>query len=119
MFSKAIYHIIITTFVVGLFCLASPAQAASNYVTGKELQKLCTSPFDTDYGYCAGFVTGVADVMLQQVVSGKKSCHKPSIKSQQLVDLVVSYMEHNPETKKHTARSIVAETLSRSFPCTS
>lgn len=110
-------YMTVVSLLFGVIGFSAPAMAAKTYVTGKELQRYCLSSLNTDYGYCAGFITGVADVMFIEDIGGKRSCHKPTVRSQELIDLVLTYMEHHPEVYRNTARSIVVGALSQNFPC--
>src|SRR5690606_41109156 len=38
--------------------------ANSEGLTGTELLALCNSTYDTDYGFCAGYITGIANALL-------------------------------------------------------
>ena len=96
-------------------CLYLPQQAKAQgyYLTAQELLQMCGSSFNTDYGYCAGYVTGVADELL----GSASACHKTSVKSQQLRDITVRYIEKHPESLTRPARSVTAEALAAAFPC--
>ena len=106
--------LLISGFVLAAsFSAPEKAQAESYYLTAQELLQMCGSSFNTDYGYCAGYVTGVADELLGSAAS----CHKVSVKSQQLRDITVRYMEKHPESLNRPARSVTAAALAGAFPC--
>ena len=85
--------------------------------TGRDLYLLCSSKYDTDYGYCAGFVTAIAEMMAIQDINGLRACHIESTRSQQLVDNVRVYLTANPDLHSYSASDIVARALARAFPC--
>ena len=103
--------------VISFFCAAPSAASAKTYMTGQELRTMCSSKFNTDYGMCAGFVTGIADVLLQQKVDGIKACHMTTVKTQQLMTLVTKYIDKHPEMLSEPARYAVAKALENSFFC--
>jgi len=114
---KTIKPLVCMGLAMGLFCATPSAAAAKTYMTGQELRKMCSSRFNTDYGMCAGFVTGVADVLLQQKVDGIKACHMTSVKTQQLMTLVTKYIDRHPDMLSKSARYAVAKALENSFFC--
>ena len=91
--------------------------ASPSYLTGAELKTQCSSKFDTDYGMCAGFVTAVADVLLTQQVDNIRACHKSTIRTQQLMGIVTTYINKHPDSAHAPARTVVAQALARAFPC--
>jgi len=106
--------LLISGFALAALCAAPESvKAQSYYLTGKELLQMCGSNFNTDYGYCAGYVTGVADELL----GGNIACHRVTVKSQQLRDITVRYMEKHPESLKQPARRVTAAALAAAFPC--
>lgn len=99
------------------FCSPAFAQPAEFKDSGYELFSACTSHYDTDYGYCAGYVTAVADVLLQQPLYGFSACNHAPVKAQQLVDLVTLFLEDNSELQARPAKLVIAMALARAFPC--
>lgn len=108
-------HIALMSGLILAAFTAAPQNAAAqnHYMTARELLQLCHSSFNTDYGYCAGYVTGVADTLL----GGGTACHKISVKSQQLRDIAVRHMEKYPDSLDRPARNTVTEALAAAFPC--
>lgn len=93
------------------------AQEIAFYDTAAVLEQFCTSRYDTDYGYCAGYVTSVADILLQYELYGYSACFSSAIKSQQLIDNVVAYLKENPQEVTLPAKEVVAKALATAFPC--
>ncbi len=110
-------YILIFLVIFSVFSLTANKAIASNYMTGSELKKLCFSKFDTDYGRCFGFITGVADMLLVTKINNNKPCHRTSVRSQQLVDIVINYMNANPSLQRKPAREIISIALTNAFPC--
>jgi len=112
---------IFTVFALALlFCFASPARATdpgSGALSAGDLHGLCTSSSDIDYGYCAGYVSAVAHVLLDQPVGGVRACHHANVRSQQLIDTFNSWTELFPERMGDDAATAVAAAFARAFPC--
>lgn len=104
------------------FCLwpiIQPAAANVNRdgLTGHDLLAMCNSRYDTDYGFCAGYVSGIANALLAGPVSGERACSHGPVRSQQLVDMYRSYAEIFPENLRGAAAKNVAVAIARGFPC--
>lgn len=92
--------------------LPAPQFAAS------ELLKMCNSTYDTDYGYCGGYVSAIANVMLTESIAEYRACRHQQVRSQQAIDIFRSYAELFPEMLSGEAATAVAASLARAFPCT-
>lgn len=105
-----------------LFC-ATPAKAALTLpapnFSGAELMKMCTSTYDTDYGFCAGYVSAVTNLMMKESIAQYRACNLQNVRSQQQIDLFRGYMEIFPEAMNGEASAAVAAALARAFPCRS
>lgn len=103
--------------VLALLALASPSKAGEPAFSAAELAELCISKYDTDYGYCAGYVSAVAGLLLKQSVGGYSACSFERVKSQQFVDIFKTYADIFPDHMKLDADVAVAAALARAFPC--
>lgn len=111
-------RLIIIPLLALLLIHAAPANAANqDGMTGHELLRLCSSKYDTEYGFCAGYISGIANTMLAGEVEGLRICSIGAARSQQLVDIYRSYGEIFPENLRGSAVRNVALSLARSFPC--
>ena len=106
------------------FCLAfasfAPQSARavnSDGLTGNELLRLCSSKYDTEYGFCAGYISAIANTMLSDAVSGERACTHGTVRPQQLIDIYRSYAEIFPENLRGSATKNVAVSIARGFPC--
>lgn len=81
-----------------------------NSLSAGELQSMCQSTYDVEYGWCAGYVTALAEA-----TGG--ACMNAPVRSQQYVDIFKSYMEVFPEARKSGAQEAVSAAMSRAFPC--
>lgn len=102
-----------------LFAVTIPAQASTQapHFSGTELQQMCSSKYDTDYGYCAGYVSAVANLLLTESVAGFRACNLEPVKSQQFIDIFQSYAELFQSNLGGEAKEVVAAALARAFPC--
>lgn len=82
-------------------------------LSAAKLAQFCMSRYDTDYGFCAGYVTAVAEDMAE----GARACHYGAARSQQFVDLFKAYAQANPDALNVPARQAVASALARAFSC--
>lgn len=104
--------------VLALFAFAAPAAATSqNSLSGVELYKMCASKYDTDYGFCAGYVSAVANLLESESVAGFRACNLGIVRSQQFVDIFKAYAETFSGNLNAEANAVVAASLARAFPC--
>ncbi len=95
-----------------------PAHAAnSDGMTGTELLKLCNSTYDTDYGFCAGYISGIANALLAGPVAGETACNHQPVRSEQLIDIYRNYAEVFPGNMEGSAAKTAAAAVARAFPC--
>jgi hypothetical protein len=94
------------------------AQQQAPRTTAGDLMKLCSSPHDIDYGYCAGYINAVADRMLTEYVGDFRACHHSHIRSQQYIDIFKDYITRFPAVEDKDAALTVAAAMARAFPCT-
>ena len=121
------FNIVLVALFMGLsMMMSSPSWAQEKavskasvdyFISAPDLKTYCFSAYDTDFGYCAGYVTGVADLMHEHTIYGFETCNMQMVKSQQMVDIVKNFMNKNPGQVKGNARYLVAQALSKSFPC--
>lgn len=90
---------------------------APGRMAGVDLARFCAQATDLDAGFCAGYVTAIADVMIDQPLYGFRACLYPSVRTQQIMENVVQAMRAPPDRSRFAARAVVADTLSRAFPC--
>lgn len=111
---------VIATLTVALFfCAPAAAQMdkSKRYLTGMELHQYCSSKYDTDYGFCAGYVTGIADIMLTEPVAGYRACNHASVRAQQLIDIVNNFAPQNKALLRDSGKVLAAAAIARAFPC--
>lgn len=103
-----------------LLTSVSPQKALavnSDGLTGNDLLRLCSSKYDTEYGYCAGYISAIANMMLTTAVEGERACTQGTVRTQQLMDIYRSYAELFPENLRGSAAKNVAISIARGFPC--
>ena len=108
-------------------CMLVPLVAFSNdmirvaqpqaHTNGKDLITMCSGLYDVDYGYCAGYMKAVADIMMDQPVYGSRACHHAGVRPEQLVENLKMQAGEDPALAQQPASVLASQSLSRSFPC--
>jgi hypothetical protein len=96
--------------------LALPARA-ENRLTAGDLEQMCHSASDLDYGYCAGYVTAVADQLMEGSIAEFRACNHGAVKSQQYIDIYNAFIAQRPALRRGEAETAVAAAFARAFPC--
>ena len=103
--------------VLSFGCLCAHA----GFDTGNRLYEDCRSGNYFNRGYCGGYVTGIVDTLeaLQSrgILPPTALCVPEEVTKGQLADVVLKYLEQNPERRHLEAGSLVPEALNRAFPC--
>jgi len=106
--------------LVALLWPIFPASAAE--IDGNLLLQDCneaTASFG--FGYCAGYVAGVAHLVSVESYEGStyfwKSCPPKAATTEQLVDVVKKFLNEHPEDRHRPALLLVLKALSNAFPC--
>ena len=116
------FIIVLACFLVCASALPARAQLApstmpDSVISAKELFGLCTSKYDTDVGFCTGYVTAVSNRMAFSSIDGYGPCNFAAARSQQFTDLFTAYAQNYPDSLHAPADSIIAAALGRAFPC--
>ena len=94
-----------------------------SFETGNDLFGVCSDGREFLQGYCQGYAVGVADVatamnaMKENGYPIPSACIPKQVKTEQVRDVVVQYLNAHPE-KRHepaAARTLIA--LQAAFPC--
>jgi len=94
------------------------AAATGYFEDGNTLLKVCTSTNTTDRSYCNGYVGGIVDSITEVgSMSGRKACLPAGVMSSQARDVVIQWLQRNPQVRHFTAPGLVAKALSEAFPC--
>ena len=109
--------IIAAAFLLFFATTGKALAANSEGLTGTELLAMCNSTYDTDYGFCAGYVSALANALLAGPVAGESACSHGPVRSQQLIDIYRTYAELFPENMKGAAAKTVSASIARAFPC--
>ncbi len=102
---------------IGAFANNQKAPVHRDQISGRKLLHFCNGKTDIDYGYCAGYLTSMAELMLDHKLYRIQACNHAGVKSQQLVELFRLYAGSNNDLLDYPATMIVAKMLSSSFPC--
>lgn len=96
---------------------AGPAGAEAGRLNGSQLRTLCTSADESLVGVCIGYVVGIADALGEDEVAQRRACVPLGRSDRQLVQVVVHWLERNPDADYYWARAAVASALASAYPC--
>jgi hypothetical protein len=118
------------TWLAAIFIVAATTPSfAGVYINGNDLYPLCSATPEnvpgeqqanasTQWGFCRGYVAGVADILENREVAGYRACiPAPAVEVGKLADIVTNFLRDHPEQRHSTAASSVAFALSQAFPC--
>ena len=115
--------------LAAIFILTATPSFADGYISGNDLYPLCSAtpenvPGDqqanasTQWGFCRGYIAGVADILENGEVAGYRACRAaPPVEIGQLAEVVTNFLRDHPDERQLTAASNVAFALSKAFPC--
>jgi hypothetical protein len=111
--------------VVGRFavlvavCLAvtSSPLRAEYFETGRDLYQKCRAAGTASQVFCFGFIIGIADVMEDNPLDGRSACIPKDATIQQVTEVVVRFLESNPDIRDFTGESLTVQALSEKYPC--
>jgi Rap1a immunity proteins len=84
---------------------------------GEVLLASCVSN-DSWAGSCMGFVTAVASVISENEIYGLRACIPREATPRNLIAVTMEWLaSQSPEGRQSDAASLVAEAISRRFPC--
>ena len=101
---------------------ANAATGMKGYFDGNNLYGDCKNESDTlAQGFCVGYVSGLVDLDLfyADMIEGYRPqyCLRNAVNPMQLKELVIQYLEANPEQRQYPAASNVIMALKNAFPC--
>ncbi len=98
---------------------AQAQEPAGARFSAKVLVAFCTSPRGAPYddGVCAGYITGVADMVAAEPGMAGKLCLPRDVSSSDFAKLVRRYLVRRPELEQAPAAGMVREALLAAFPC--
>ena len=101
---------------------ANAAPSMQGYFDGKRLYDDChNTPDPMSQGFCIGYVSGLVDLDLAYagLIEGYRPqfCIRSAVNPVHLKDIVIQYLEANPEQRHYPAAGSVLMALSSAFPC--
>jgi Rap1a immunity proteins len=112
-------RLFIFAIIAALAITPAQAQEQQQPLSAADLQTMCSSASDIDYGFCAGYVSAIAHAMLTQNIGTARACNHENVRSQQLVDTYNSYTKLFPQQLSGAASDVAAAAMARAFPCIS
>ena len=119
MMFRSIIAIAVFIFYVGLGAL--PAQA--EFMKGNILSGLCAADDEWESGGCVGYIVGVADAFdhlrwsSTAGIDSGKYCMPDAATRQEIVGLVIKYLNENPEKLNNLALHLVSNAFIDAFDC--
>lgn len=107
---------LIYVFFIYLSIVSNQNHSLAAYMTGNDLYKYCKAETSGLKSLCAGFVSGVSDAFTM-MSDGKGICVPKRVTVNQLIDIVVNYLEDNPGKRHHEASTAIFVALATEFPC--
>ena len=102
---------------LALTFLATPASSQS-FIGAERLFNACSQKQPSwEDGFCTGFVIAIADTMETTALHGWSACIPTDATVGHLQQIVSVWLKNNEQDHKYSANSIVAEALSKAYPC--
>jgi hypothetical protein len=100
--------------LVFLFALGA---AKADFVSGNELWENCQD--STKLPFCYGYILGAAQSysIAHPMKTQPFFCISADVQSQQVVDVVTSYLREHPEKRQWPGPTLVIFALGEKFPC--
>ena len=101
-----------------LFAISMTPACASDtmdvYLTGDDLLAECR----TSLLFCTGYAMAVADALSAgEVIAGWEACPPDDVTYEQIVNVIVDYLNDNPDTLGEAAVALTAVAFHEAFPC--
>jgi hypothetical protein len=104
-----------------VFTIAAFLPSFAYAFDGNHLLKMCREGEVGDgyfqQGYCIGYTASIADVLRQDLINGYSACVPSDATYGQISDVVLKYLNDNPQMRHYTAPGLAAIALSEAFPC--
>ncbi len=112
--------IILVLLVVVFAQPAAPANAKGSHLFNADiLMRFCNSPHGAPYddGICAGYITAIADVMLQEPATADRLCMPRNLSTSDFSKLVTRHVARHPDDVGLPAAEVIRAALLKAFPC--
>lgn len=103
--------------LAGFGMLAAAGAHAEYFETGRDLYQKCSAAGTASQVYCFGFIIGIADVMEDNPLDGRSACIPRDASIQQVTEVVITFLEKNPDIRDFTGESLTVQALSDKYPC--
>lgn len=98
---------------LGLGLVLPAVGALAGFETGRSLLGHCTSENIAAKSHCLGYIVGVYDTM----DTTRFFCTPADITAGRLRDVVLTYLQQNPERWDFDAENVVTIALGKVYPC--
>ncbi|MFQ5881232.1 MAG: Rap1a/Tai family immunity protein [Candidatus Methylomirabilales bacterium] len=100
--------------------VSSQAEGESfGYFSGNNLHSLCSKTSrDFKIGVCTGYVSAIVDLFWSKnTIDGLRACVPQALSTSQARDIVMQWINDNPEMGDMKASALVAKIMAETFPC--
>jgi hypothetical protein len=111
---------------LALLLLASRHPASAKSLTSTDFVTLCSAYTGPDSAlnnssasYCAGYIAGVTETLSIIKSTQTAFCLPDAVNKNQIVFVVKSYMDNNPNNLSGPVPEIIYNALAQGFPCAS
>lgn len=99
---------------IALLLAASAAQALTDR---DHLQKWCTHDSVAASGRCIGYLLAAEDALSRDSVEGVRACTPADIPLKRQHEIVLKWLEANPDAQANSALGLVARAYAQHYPC--
>jgi hypothetical protein len=95
--------------------------ANAEFRDGNDLYRQCSAKGYFDRGVCSGYVTAIADVLIEgDAVQGRKACIPSGpngAPAGHLVAVARQFLAGHPAMRHQSAEGLIASALAEAYPC--
>jgi hypothetical protein len=87
---------------------------------GNSLYRDCTSESSVLQAACGGYIIGVSDshqAIFSALDASPSYCLRTGVNVTQLKDVVVQFLQRNPQLRDYSAPTVIIPALQEAFPC--
>jgi hypothetical protein len=109
-------RVLCTSIAIGLsLCGASSLAKVRD---GDQLLKQCTATIGAHVNFCFGYIDAIVDLLVENNgIDGFNACISTELDDPELRNIVLKFLEDNPDLRRLGAPNLIARALAAAFPC--
>lgn len=108
----------ISVLIAALIFVTMSEVKASAFKGGIDLLANCEDENSLFKALCDGYIVGISDALSGgSDIHGIKACGPDGITTGQVTEIVIEWLRGHPELLHYAAPGLVAEALSKAYPC--